>query len=301
MSMSDAHGMLVLAILGTGLRLAAPILLAALGEIFAQRAGVLNIGIEGMILLGALAGFLATERTGNPWLGLCATLPVGMAVGAMLGWFYVVARSSQIVTGIVFNLLAFGIASYVYRLDTPPGSVIQPVAMVPGFWLGLPLPLFLVFLLAGLSHWVLFRTRFGLDVRAAGEHPRAADAAGLDVSRIRFAGVLLSCLGASLAGGYIVVCQVGLFRDNMVQGEGFTALAIVIFGRWKPGWAVLAALVFGGIDALQFAMQMFHSELPPQVFLALPYLAALVATSGLIGRSVQPASLGIPFRRGTRF
>lgn len=294
--------------LSAAVRLAGPVLLAALGEIFAERSGVLNIGIEGVVLLGALGCYLTCVYTGSTWLGFAAGGVVGAAVGLGLAFLYVRARASQVVVGIVFNILAGGVATYLYalllgRAASPTIAMMNAIPLpylsdLPGVGPILfrqPAPLYLTLLLVGVAHFILFHTNFGLSLRAVGENPRAAHAAGLDVGRLRTIGVLLSCTGAGLAGGYLVSAEIGLFRDNIVSGQGFIALAIVIFGGWSPVRAMLAALVFGAADALQLSLQLFQSHLPAQLLLALPYLMTILAMSGIVGKTVQPAALTVPY------
>ncbi len=298
--------------LAAAVRLAGPLLLMALGEIFAERSGVLNIGIEGTMLLGALTAYLVTHASGSPWTGLGAALLVGAVVNLWLAWMYVTAGANQVVVGIVFNILALGAASYAYRTAmgaaTNPESitmfqnvhfpVLSDLPVVGPILFSHTILLYLTLIMTLVAEWVLFRTHFGLGLRAAGEHPKAAENAGIAVQRMRYAGVLLSGLGAAAAGSYLVLSQIGLFRDTIVAGQGFIALAIVIFGRWRPMWAVFAALAFGAADALQLSLQLFQFEVPPQLLLALPYVLTIIAVSGLIGRAAQPAALMQPYRPG---
>jgi general nucleoside transport system permease protein len=294
------------------LRLAGPVLLAALGETFAERSGVLNVGIEGTILLGALASFLTDYGTGSVWLSLFAAMLTGIVFNLLLAWMYVTVRASQVVVGLVFNVLAAGIAATVYRRALGESSGPQSVAMfvplhVP--WLSdLPLLgpvlfgqtslLYLTLLLVGLAHFVLFQTSFGLALRAAGENPSAADAAGISVPRMRYIGVLIGGATAGMAGAYLVLAQIGLFRESIVSGQGFIALGIVIFGRWNPWKAALAALVFGACDALQLSLQLGGGNVPPQLLASLPYIVTILAISGLFGgRAVQPAALMVPYAK----
>ncbi|MFO1349618.1 MAG: ABC transporter permease [Gammaproteobacteria bacterium] len=297
--------------LAASIRLAGPVLLAALGEIFGELSGVLNIGIEGTMLLGALAGFLVSLLTGSPWLGLGGAILAGLLSSGLLAWFYVNAGASQVVVGIVFNTLALGIASYVYRavlggqvnpqkapmfavLEFPVLSdlpIIGPILFRHNILLYITLALVLV------AGFVLYRTQFGLGLRTAGEHPRAADTAGINVMRMRTIGVLLSGAAAGMAGAYLVLGQLGIFRDNIVAGRGFIALAIVIFGRWNPYLAALAALVFGAADALQLSLQIFDFNIAPQILISLPYLLTILAVSGLIGKAIQPAALLTPYTK----
>lgn len=296
--------------LAAAVRLAGPVLLAALGEIYAERAGVLNIGIEGTILMGALGSYMVAVFSGSTTLGFIAGGAAGLVVGVLLAMLYLRAHASQIVVGIVFNILAAGIATWTYSLvmgnaSSPTISMLEPLPIpllsaIPAIGPVLfsqPLPLYITLLLVVVAHYGLFHTRFGLSLRAVGENPRAAHAAGLNVLRVRTWGVLLSCVGAGLAGSYLVTAQIGLFRDNIVSGQGFIALAIVIFGRWSPVKALIAAFVFGAADALQLSLQLFESTLPPQLLLALPYLLTILAMSGVVGRTVQPGALTQPYRK----
>ena len=290
-------------------RLSGPLLLASLGELLCERSGVLNVGIEGTILLGALAAYLAAIATGNPWVGVVAAATCGIAVNLLLAWMYVIARSSQVVVGIIFNLLAMGLASYLFRaaMGDVPRIVTAPMLpeiAIPGLS-RLPLigpalfrqssMLYLTLALALGVTWLLYRTRFGLNLRAVGEHPRAAAAAGVDVVRMRVLGVLASGLGAGLAGAYFVLVQIGVFRDTIVQGRGFIALGIVILARWNPLMAILAAVGFAGMDALALSLQLVQPTVPTQALIALPYLLTILAVSGVFGASRSPAALMLPY------
>ena len=298
--------------LSASLRLAGPVLLAALGETFAEQSGVLNIGIEGTILLGALASFLGSYYTGSIWLSLLIAIVAGVAANILLAWMYVTVRASQVVAGLVFNILALGVASTVYRKALQYSAVPESIPMFQPLHVkhlsGIPLigPVlfgqtilfYVTLLLALLAQFILFRTNFGLALRAAGENPAAADSAGISVSRMRYAGTLISGAAAGMAGGYLVLAQIGVFRESVVSGQGFIALGIVIFGRWNPLKAALAAFVFGACDALQLSLQIFGPKVPPQLLLALPYIVTILAISGLFGgKAVQPAALLTPYSK----
>jgi general nucleoside transport system permease protein len=300
----------VVAWLTASLRLAGPVLLAALGETFAEQSGVLNIGIEGTILLGALASFLTSYYTGMIWLSLLVAVLVGIAANSILAWMYVTVRASQVVAGLVFNVLAVGVASTVYRKALGNSALPESITMfqplhipilsnLPGIGPALfsqTVLFYLTIALAFIAHFILFRTNFGLALRASGENPAAADSAGISVQRMRYAGTLISGAAAGMAGGYLVLAQVGLFRETIVSGQGFIALGIVIFGRWHPLKATLAAMVFGACDALQLSLQIFGTHIPPQLLLALPYIVTILAISGLFGgKAVQPAALMTPY------
>jgi general nucleoside transport system permease protein len=292
------------------LHLSGPLLLASLGEIFCERSGVLNVGIEGTILLGALASYLVTHVTGVPLWGLCAALIAGLISNIFLAWMYVTVRASQVVVGIVFNILCLGVASFVYRLATGEAASPLPVVMFQPLYIdgltnlpyvgvmlfGQTTPFYWVLALTAASSFFLFHTRFGLALRAVGENPRAAEAAGIKVKSLRYIGVLICGVAAGAAGGYLMLCEVGMFRDTIVTGQGFIALAIVILGRWSPWKAALAALVFSSADALQLSLQLFSVPVPPQLLLSLPYVMTIMAISGLVGgKASQPAGLMVPY------
>jgi general nucleoside transport system permease protein len=298
--------------LAAGLRLSGPVLLAALGETFAERSGVLNVGIEGTILLGALASFLTVYVTGMVWFGLLAALLTGIVFNLFLAWMYVTVRASQVVVGLVFNVLAIGVAATVYRRALGESAGPQSVAMFAPLHIprlsdlpllgpilsGQTILLYLTLVLVVLAHFVLFRTSFGLALRAAGENPSAADAAGISVPRMRYIGVLIGGAAAGMAGAYLVLAEIGLFRESIVSGQGFIALGIVIFGRWSPWKAAVAALVFGACDALQLSLQLGGGNVPPQLLASLPYVVTILAISGLFGgRAVQPAALMVPYTK----
>jgi simple sugar transport system permease protein len=291
--------------LAGSLRLGSPLLLAATGEIYAERSGVVNVGIEGTILLGALASFLAAYATGSAWAGVPAALLAGLLANLLLAWLYVSVQASQVVVGITFNLLAMGLSSYLYRAVLGADALTAMIPMLPtlnsAYLLDMPVVgpvlfaqpvmFYATLILVGLAWWVLFRTRFGLNLRAVGENPQAAAAAGIAVRQVRYAGVLAAGGGAGLAGAYLMLCQIGVFRDTIVSGHGFIALAIVILGRWNPLLAAVAAFGFGAADALPISLQMMNLNVPPQALLALPYLLTVLAMSGLFGRVSQPGAL----------
>lgn len=260
--------------LAASIRLSGPVLLAALGETFAERSGILNVGIEGTILLGALASYLAAYASGSVWLAFLAGAAAGLLSNLLLASMYVTVRASQVVVGIVFNVLALGLASTIYRLALGASTTPQVVAMFGPLRIpvlsGLPvlgpvlfshtILLYLTFALVPIAHLVLLRTGFGLALRAAGENPKAADNAGISVARMRYIGTLISGTAAGMSGAYIMLAEVGLFRETIVSGQGFIALAVVILGRWSPWKAALAAVAFGAADALQLSLQLFGAD-----------------------------------------
>ena len=300
-------------VLAAGIRLAVPILLAALGEIVTERAGVLNLGLEGIMLAGALAGFMATSWAEHdlpaaaPWLGLGAGMLAGLAMGLVMAVLTVSLRTDQVVAGIMLVALGYGATAYVYREAfgsltariAPMGPapvpglaelpVVGPVlfAQDPATYLSLAV-------LAGVW-FLLFRTTWGLAIRAVGEHPAAANSAGVDVARTRYAAVLVGAALTGLGGAVLTVAQLGIFKEGVTAGRGWIAIALVIFARWRPGLALAGAFLFGCATALQFRLQALNLPwLPYEVLLMLPYLLTLLVL--LRARTEgAPAALGTPY------
>jgi simple sugar transport system permease protein len=296
-------------LLVAALRLAAPLLLAALGELIVERAGIVNIGIEGMMLAGAFAAFAAAVATGSPAAGCAAGIAAGAALGALFAAFALARHADQIVVGLAVNLLALGgtglAARALWSGAVPSGPRWDEVALpglaslpgvgpllfrqTPFVWAALAVALAVGFFLA--------RTRAGLRLRAVGEAARAADAEGVSVPAVRALALLAGGALAGLAGASLSVAQTHTFTEGMTAGRGFLALAIVIFGRWRPGGVVLGALFFGAATALQFRLQARGFDLPYPIFLMLPYVIALAVLAFAAGRARPPADLGRAYRR----
>jgi len=291
--------------------LAVPILLAALGEIFAERAGVLKIGIEGEMLIGALSGFLGAYFTGQVWLGFLTGMTLSGLFSLMMAFMSITLKVDQIITGITLNLLALGLTSFIYRVlfgtsRLPPH--INPLAPIKLPILGdIPylgtiffqhnLLVYLALMAVPVSACILFRTRFGLNLRAVGEYPRAADTLGVKVKRMRYIGVLLGGCFSGLAGCFLTLAQLNRFTDNITAGRGFIAIAAVIFGKWNPYGALAAALLFGIADGLQLRFQALGFKVPYQFLLMLPYVLTMIALVGVVGKSKPPASLAVPYEK----
>jgi simple sugar transport system permease protein len=285
--------LLTLATLAAGIRLALPVVLAALGALVSERAGVLNLGVEGLMLSGGLAGYLMTRASGTPWLGLLAGLLVGAACGAVIALLVVVIRANQVVTGLAFTLLAVSATTYLYQQSFALGQ--QP-PRIPR--IAIP-PLVVLALVVLAAVWLFTnRTTMGLALSAAGESPEAVDALGYRVVRIR---ALATVAGSALAGlgGAVLVCgPLGLFIQNVTAGRGWVALALVVFSRWRPLPCVAGALLFGLCDAAQLRIQGTATAIPYEVFLALPYVVTLVALVVRARDSRTPSALGVPYVRG---
>lgn len=268
--------------------LAAPFLLAALGELLGQRAGILNVGIEGTVLAGCFAAFAVAEATGDPWLAAALALPVGAALGLGFGLFTAVLRVDAVVAGTALNLLALGATATLRAAWYGKTGAALIVPALPRF----ALPALALALVPALL-WFLYRTRAGLELRAAGENAGAAAARGVPVVRIRLVTLAVAGALAALAGAELVLGETRTFVEGMSAGRGFVALAIVVCGRWHPLGVGGASLLFGAITALQFQLQAAGLGVPYQFFLALPYAGTLALLAFRGGRGGGgPAGLG---------
>ena len=268
-----------------------PLIYAALGGVLCERSGVINIGLEGMIAIGAFTGVAVSFGTGSAIAGALAGVLAGAVLGAILGVAATRFRVQQIVAGTGINLLALGGAAYgLVVVFGQPGASKEVNALGS---IGEITMVTFALALAGLLHVFLFWTRPGLHVRSCGENPRAADVAGIDPLRVRFWAVTAGGGFAALGGVFLAMAELDLYSDGMSAGRGFIALAAVIFGRWNPLGAAGAALFFGAFQAMQYTLQ--RSGIPSELMQALPYLAALVALAGFAGRARAPAADGVPY------
>lgn len=297
--------------LGSGVRLAMPIIFAGTGELLSERGGVLNLSLEGMMLTAAFGAALASWTTGVPMVGLLAGIIVCLVFAYFQAILSVTLRANQLVVGIGFNILALGGTTFLYReifgplsRDTIPGFPqlnLPWISSIPilGPALAQQTALAYVGLFMVLVTWALLKyTSFGLAVRAVGEDPRAADQAGINVTRTRYVAVLYAGLLAGLGGAFMSIADSNTFTEGMTRGAGYLAITAVIFGGWDPWKTLAACLLFGFATALQFLIPAMHLEIPVAVLLMLPYVLALVAVGGFVGRSRQPAALTLPFERG---
>ncbi len=286
----------LLAGLLTIIRYTAPVALAAIGETVNQKSGVLNIGLEGMMLVAAFFAMLTGLSTGNPWLGILAGIGAGLVLAAISSWFSIYLSADQVVVGTALNLFALGLTGTLYRAQFGQSGTLLDVKTIPQ-WNGIdPVMVFLV--LAALGAWyLLFRTGWGLAMRAAGEHPKAAEASGYSVKKLRLGAGLFGGAFAGLAGAYLSVGIAGSFAENMTAGRGFIAIAMVTFGRWKPHLVLLAALLIGFVESLQYRFQSLGWNVPFQLLLALPYIVALLVLV-LVGKgTLAPAALAQAYQR----
>ncbi|MFL6205877.1 MAG: ABC transporter permease [Acidimicrobiales bacterium] len=321
LALSTAHETNVMQLLVQSLALGTPVALGAMAGLWCERSGVVNIGIEGMMLAAAATGFMTYaiigegKESGALWLGVVVAVATGGLIGLLHALLTVSFRVDQIISGVVINLLALGITGFLRSeviIDTGVATG------VPTPTIGLPLlsqiPLvgdqlftgkpifFTMFIIVGATSWILFHTPFGLRVRSVGEHPHAAETLGIDPIKVRYQAVVIGGLIAGLAGAWFSLESQAGFEDNMTNGTGFIALAALIFGRWRPWTAFFGAVLFGFTRALGARLQFLDVtigdfSLPSEFLQALPYVVTIVVVAGAVGRAVAPAADGVPYER----
>jgi simple sugar transport system permease protein len=299
------------ALIGATLRYATPLTFAAIGGMFSERSGVVNIGLEGNMLMGAFFAFWGTDVTGSWALGLGIGIVAGGLLALLHAFFCIHLRADQIVIGTAANFLALGLTGYLFidiygEQGTPTTVPGIPDVNIPGReslgFIGdtlgsLNLMIWLSFAIVVISYFVMFRTTIGLRIRSVGEHPRAAETVGISVYGIRYACVVTSGALAALGGAYLSLSDVHLFDQNLTGGRGFIALAALIFGNWRPFGAFAAALLFGFSSAIADRLDVYFVEGSQQalIFNTLPYVLTIIAVAGVVGRSIPPAAIGRPY------
>ena len=305
----------LIGLIGATLRVATPLVLASIGEVITERAGILNLGIEGTMFLGAFVGFAVAAQLSNAgvgsylWLGLLSAILAGALSGLLMGFFSVTLGVNQHVAGLGITLLCTALSLYGFRLVFGESSVLPSVTPFPQYSLFGQTPIlgpifkqygltYLAFLvIAPLAWWMLYRTNFGLEIRAVGENPEAADSAGVNVFRVRYLALMIGGALMAMGGAFLTLAQLGAFSPGIIAGRGWVCIALVIFARWNPLRAVLGALLFGGVSALQLRLQTVGFDLPFELFLALPYIVTIVALA-LTGRNAPyPGAYLKPYRR----
>ena len=295
----------LLILLFSSIRLATPLIFAALGGMFSERAGVINIALEGLMLTGAFTAAVATYELQNPYLGFLS----GMVAGALVAFVFAVAvikfEADQVVAGFAISMLMLGLPAVISsRLYDSAGST-QQIAkefLLPNFYNRISIASILAFLLVPICWYVLYKTPFGLRIRAAGENPEATDAAGVNVIRLRYIAVILSGILAAAGGAYLSIGQSSLFTRGMTAGRGYIALAALILAKWKPIPVLFACLFFGLTEALAIQMQGVikmpsGEDVPVQFIQMIPYVLTIIVLAGFIGLSRAPKALGIPYRK----
>jgi general nucleoside transport system permease protein len=288
-----------IALIWSTIRLSTPLILAALGGLFSERSGVINIALEGMMLAGAFTAAAVTFAAGNPFVGLVAGMGAGLLIAAIHAVACIRFRADQVVTGTAINILMIGLPPFLsgaFFLSSGSTPQIAKDHLIP------TIPIVIAFVLVPLTWYVLYKTPFGLRLRSVGENPEAADAAGVRVARMRYSGVLISGVLAGIGGAYLSIGQSSLFTRNMTSGRGFIALAALIFGKWRPVQTMLACLLFGFTEAVTIQMQGVvklpsGDDIPIQFIQMVPYVLTIIVLAGFIGSSRPPKALGIPYEK----
>ena len=299
----------LLGIIYSGIRLATPYLYAAIGETFAQRSGVLNLGVDGIMLMGAYTGFYVAMKTGNLWLGLLAAAIVGLLMGLMMAVISVTLQAEQGISGIGLQLFGLGLSTLLFK--TTMGGVesirgFQPVKIpllgdipyIGDAMFNHNILVYGAFLLVPIATFVLNKTTFGLKIRAVGQNPQAADSLGVNVAGIRYITVSLGGIMAGIAGASLSIALINLFQQNMTNGMGFIAVALVYFGSWRPRGVMVGSLIFSFVNALQLWIQVKGIEIPSDLAIMMPYVLTIVALAFAVRRGSQPAALTKVFTRG---
>jgi general nucleoside transport system permease protein len=295
-----------LLIVSASLRVATPLILCAMGGLFSERSGIVDIGLEGKMLGAAFAAAAAASVTGSAWLGLGAGILVAEALALLHGFASITQRGNQVVSGVAINIavsgltILFGSAWFQMGGQTPPlppDARFMPVALLGGH----NVIVYAALLAVPITHWLIGRTRFGLRLRAVGEMPLAVDAAGISVAGLRYRAVLICGLLTGVAGAYLSIAQNAGFSRDMTAGQGYIALAALIVGKWRPWPALGACLIFGLLDAIAIRLQGVRlgalGEVPVQLIQVLPYALTVILLAGFIGKAVAPKAIGLPYEK----
>jgi simple sugar transport system permease protein len=299
----------VIGILISAIRLATPYLYAAVGEAFAQTSGVVNLGVDGIMLVGAYAAFFVALNTGSLWLGVLAAMVVGLLMGLLMSVISVTLKAEQGISGIGLYMFGLGLSSLLFKVTIGTVKTVvgfQPVVIpllgdipIAGeIFFQHSLPVYGAFLLVPLAWWFLEKTTWGLKIKSVGQNPAAADSLGVSVDGVRYFSVCLGGVLAGLAGASLSIALVNLFQENLTAGQGFIAVALVYFGGWKPLGIMGGALLFSTVNAFQLWMQVLGVKISSDVAVMLPYLLTIAALAITVNRVRQPAALNKPFERG---
>ena len=294
------EGIFSLELLSSALRMSVPLVFASLGGVYSERGGVVNIALEGIMLMGAFGAVVGTYFTNNPWIGLLVAMLFGLIIALIHAVVSITFKINQIISGTALNMMATGLTTFLSRLIfQAAGSSPHIEGMIQWQFPGTSFkisPLIVIMILAViLSQIIIFKTRYGLRLRACGENPYAADSLGIDVIKIRYSGVIMSGILGGLGGAYLSLEHARVFVEGMTTGRGFIALAGMIFGRWTPVGSFSACFLFGLAEALRMRLEGFG--IPTQFIQMIPYLVTMGVLIGVVGRAVAPAYDGIPFEK----
>lgn len=312
-------------ILDSTVRLAVPLILACLAGLYSERAGIVDIGLEGKLLAGAFAAAAMSAVTGSAWLGLLAGIGAALVFSGIHGLASINFKGNQTISGVALNFLAAGLTTFLGQswfkrggytpqlsgdqrfnpITLPFAEQLRDVPVIGQIYFelisGHNIITYVAFIAVPVTAWVLFRTRFGLRLRAVGENPKAIDTAGISVTRLRYQALVITAVLVGIGGAYLSIAQSAGFNNNMSAGRGYIALAALIFAKWRPGPALLVCLMFGFLDAVQFRIQgqvfPIIGEVPVQAIQALPYVLTVILLAGFIGRAVAPKASGIPYTK----
>ncbi|HZD55322.1 MAG TPA: ABC transporter permease [Anaerolineales bacterium] len=299
----------IVGILASGIRLATPYLYAAIGETFGQRSGILNLGVDGQMLLGAFAGFYVAFNTGNLWLGVFAAMLVGFAMGLAMAFISVTLRAEQGISGIGVYLFGLGLSDLLFQktlgtVETVSGfrpvhiPVLSDIPVIGEIFFSHNILVYIAFALVPISWFVLNKTTLGLKIRSVGENPHAADSLGVSVSRVRYFTVTFGGMMSGLAGASLSIALLNVFQQNMTNGLGFIAVALVYFGGWRPVGVLVGSLLFSMVNALQLWVQVLNIPIPSEYAVMMPYVLTILALVVAVQRVRPPAALTKPFERG---
>ena len=303
----------LVSLLSGALALSIPMIFGSMGGLLCERSGIVNIAIEGQLLLGAFSAVLVGSITNNPWAGLLAAMVGGMLVSLLLAIFSIKYLVDQTIVGVVVNVLVSGLTGFLFtRVLQPDAANLNSAPKLPSFEIPVlsQIPVigpvlfnqsvivYLMYIVVALIWFGLNKTRWGLRTRAVGEHPKAADTLGVNVNRLRFSNVLLAGAVAGMGGAFFTLVSVSSFNSDMTAGQGYIALAALIFGRWRPMGALFASLLFGFSLQMQFMLSILGTSIPTELLAMLPYVVTILAVAGLVGRSRGPAAAGKPYIKG---
>ncbi|MBJ6988332.1 MULTISPECIES: ABC transporter permease [unclassified Devosia] len=312
-------------VLDSTTRLAVPLILACLAGLYSERAGIVDIGLEGKLLAGAFAAAATAAVTGSAWLGLLAGIGAALVFSGIHGLASINFKGNQAISGVALNFLAAGLTTFLGQswfkrggytpqlsgdqrfnpITLPFAEELKGVPVIGQIYneliSGHNIITYFAFIAVPVTAWVLFRTRFGLRLRAVGENPKAIDTAGISVTRLRYQALIITAVLVGIGGAYLSIAQSAGFNNNMSAGRGYIALAALIFAKWRPGPALLVCLMFGFLDAVQFRIQgqvfPIIGEVPVQAIQALPYILTVILLAGFVGRAVAPKASGIPYTK----